>query len=335
MNVTWIGSPNYWAGRTQEVRELLLHYMVGTMASADATFQANVGTDRATSAHRGYEDDNRHDYVRHEDTAWASRQANPFTLNWELSADPARPPSDTTYRNVINDAAIELKERGWGREVSRINGHNKYVATKCPGTVDLDRVRRGVLAVLDGGIIPTPIASPSKPALPQPVANQSTGGSLHLPANATSWRVYPESGPYTVGNEVGRLNPSLFGGITYDILGNPTANVYIVKTSDFGRVAVYAGAETGATVAATNQGITMGSGGGKTVYIPAVPTWRVYNPSGPYTVGREIGYLAPARFGGLAYAVVSQPATNVAVIQTATFGRVAIYVGSDSGAQIK
>jgi hypothetical protein len=79
----------------------------------------------------------------------------------------------------------------------------------------------------------------------------------------------------------------------------------------------------------------MGPGGGKTVYLPAVPTWRVYEEDGPYTVGNEIGYLAPATYGGLAYAILSQPVPNVSVIQTQSFGRVAIYTGSDSGATIR
>jgi hypothetical protein len=79
----------------------------------------------------------------------------------------------------------------------------------------------------------------------------------------------------------------------------------------------------------------MGAGSSKTLYLPAVPTWRVYNEGGPYTVGNEIGYLTPSVWNGLAYAVLSQPVTNVAVIQTSSYGRVAVYCGSDSGASIK
>lgn len=349
MNVTWIGSPNYWAGRTQPVREYLLHWMNGTLASTDKTFNSNVGTDAATSAHRGYEDDERHDYVRREDTAFAARQANPFTYNWEISAAPGRPASAKTYDNVIRDLAADIHAHPeLGTDVNQlINPHLKYVNTRCNGCnvdgtirevggVDLKRIRAGVAALLSGSNIPLVIAPTNKPALPQPAANKNTGGSVHLPAAATKWRIYREGGPYTIGNEVGHLNPSLQpGGLTYAILSNPTANVYVIQTRDFGRVAIYAGAETGATVAATNQGITMGSGGGKTVYLPATPTWRVYREGGPYVVGREIGYLAPALRGGLAYAVISQPIANVAVIQTRDFGRVAIYVGPETGASIK
>lgn len=80
---------------------------------------------------------------------------------------------------------------------------------------------------------------------PEPVA--PTGKTVSLPASATSWRVYPLDKAPVVGNEVGRLNPSLFGGLTYDILGEPQANVVTIQTRDFGKVNIYVGADTGAT----------------------------------------------------------------------------------------
>lgn len=333
MNVTWIGSPNYWAGRTQRVTKLLQHWSVGDLAATDAQFQKNVGTDAATSAHYGLEGHERHVYVRDEDTAWHARQANSFAIGIEHSAGPGRPATDETYKNSIDLNAQLCLKFGLDPDTA-IDYHKTYVATSC-SELDLDRIKSGVKALLAAGGVVAPVLPPNKPSLPQPVANKNTGGSLHLPAAATSWRIYRESGPYTVGNQIGTLNPSLFGGLTYDILSNPTANVYVIQTRDFGRVGIYAGAETGASVAATNQGITMGSGSKKSVYLPAAPTWRVYRPGGPYTVGSEIGYLAPARYGGLVYAVLDQPASYIVTIQTQTFGRVAVYIGPGTNASIK
>jgi len=77
--------------------------------------------------------------------------------------------------------------------------------------------------------------------------------TLTLPAGATSWRVYNQNGPYTTGNEVGYLNPSKFGGLTYEIYGNPVADTYLIKTQDFGTVAIYAGSGTGATINGTKK----------------------------------------------------------------------------------
>lgn len=71
---------------------------------------------------------------------------------------------------------------------------------------------------------------------------------LYLPATANSWRVYNPKGPYTVGNEVATLAPSKFNGLDYEIVGSPVKNVYLIVTRDFGRVAIYAGTETGAKI---------------------------------------------------------------------------------------
>lgn len=324
MNVQFVGSPNYWAGRTQKVSKLLQHWIVGNLASADAMFSNPA---KQVSAHYGVEDETIHQYVRDEDTAWHARQANPFSIGIEHSAGPGRPASDKTYAASIELNAILCKKFNLNPD-DAIEYHKKYVATSC-SELDLDRIKKGVKTLLAGGKVPT-----SPTPIPTPPSN-NTSGSLRLPASATSWRVYKPDGPYTVGGEVGKLNPSLFGGLTYEILGNPTANVYLIQTRDFGKVAIYAGAETGAQVAATGQGITKGSGGGKTVYLPAVPTWRVYPINKAPTIGNEIGYLAPANYGGLAYAVLAEPQANVVTIQTQTFGRVNIYVGSETGAIIK
>ncbi len=330
MNVTWIGSPNYWAGRTQKVTKILQHWSVGSLAATDAQFKNPANE---VSAHYGLEDYERHVYVRDEDTAWAARQANPFTINIEHSAGPNRPATDKTYENSIELNAGLCKKFGLNPR-DAIEYHKKYVATSC-SELDLGRIIVGVekLLLTDNVVIPTPPAD--KPSLPQPESNKRTGGSLHLPP-VPLWRVYRPEGPWTVGNEIGNLTPNMLpGGLTYDILGNPTANVYVIQTGAYGRVAIYAGAETGATFAATNQGITMGSGTSKTVYLPSVPSWRVYKPSGPYTVGNEKGYLNPSLQGGLAYAILSYAATDVVVIQTRDFGRSAIYVGPGTGAVIK
>lgn len=344
MNITWKGSPNYWAGRTQTIREIILHWMAGTLAGTDRIF---ADPSSQVSAHSGYEDDDRHDYVRIEDTAWAARQANPFTINLELSAAPGRAPSDKTYENVIKDCAAYCKEYGLGSDaIKAINPHMKYVNTRCSGSnedgkvlekggVDIKRIRDGVEKILKGGKVSKPTPAPDKPKLPQPKANKKTTGVLRLPASATSWNIYRPGGPWTIGNQIGRLNPSLFGGLTYDIVGNPTANVYLINTRDFGKVAIYAAPSTGAQVGASKQGIGKGAGDTRTVVLPPVPTWRVYRESGPYSIGNEIGYLAPANYNGLKYAVLSTPVPNVAVIQTQTFGRVAIYVGKETGATIR
>lgn len=69
-----------------------------------------------------------------------------------------------------------------------------------------------------------------------------------LPKSSSSWRVYPMNKEPVKGNEIGSLNPKKFGGLKYDILGNPRQDVYTIHTSSFGKVNIYAAPRTGAKV---------------------------------------------------------------------------------------
>lgn len=73
--------------------------------------------------------------------------------------------------------------------------------------------------------------------------------TVTLPASAGKWNVYREGGPYTTGNQIGALNPSLFGGLAYQILGWKAGNtVAIIQTRDFGRCGIYVANGTGAVI---------------------------------------------------------------------------------------
>ncbi|MCV4329461.1 LysM peptidoglycan-binding domain-containing protein, partial [Bacillus velezensis] len=71
---------------------------------------------------------------------------------------------------------------------------------------------------------------------------------VYLPASADSWRIYPTNKAPVKGNECGLLRPKKFGGLKYEVLGNPQADVYTIKTDQFGKVNIYAAKSTGATV---------------------------------------------------------------------------------------
>lgn len=74
----------------------------------------------------------------------------------------------------------------------------------------------------------------------------------------------------------------------------------------------------------------------KRIYLPkSAKTWRVYKTSGPYTTGKEVGFLAPAQYGGLDYEIIKTLATDVYQIKTSAFGNVAIYAAKSTGATIK
>lgn len=72
--------------------------------------------------------------------------------------------------------------------------------------------------------------------------------SLHLPKTAKSWAIYRPNGPYTLGHQIGYLAPAKFDGLIYEIKGSPMKDVQLIDTRDFGRVAIYTGAGTGAVI---------------------------------------------------------------------------------------
>lgn len=68
---------------------------------------------------------------------------------------------------------------------------------------------------------------------------------LQLPESSDSWRVYPLNKAPVKGNEKGFLNPKKFGGLEYEVLGNPQKDVYTIKTKDYGKVNIYTAKSTG------------------------------------------------------------------------------------------
>lgn len=84
----------------------------------------------------------------------------------------------------------------------------------------------------------TPITSP--------VSNKQY---LNLKPHMTTWAIYKENGPYTTAYKIGDLEPAQFGGISYEILGNPVTDVYIIQTRDFGRVGIWAPRDNDSTIA--------------------------------------------------------------------------------------
>lgn len=105
------------------------------------------------------------------------------------------------------------------------------------------------VAQLEGKLGVTPSAPTPQPVPVAPPTQPTTVvKKLKLPASATSWSVYPLGKAPVKANAVGTLNPNKFGGLTYDILGNPQTDVYTIQTSNFGKVNIYAAKSTGATI---------------------------------------------------------------------------------------
>ena len=162
-----------------------------------------------------------------------------------------------------------------------------------------------------------------------------TGQYLNLHPHVASWSIYNVNGPYVTASRIGAVAPAQYGGLSYAILGNPTTNVYIIQTESFGRVAIWAGDSDSSITENPTYGTgsyTGGSSDGTYLNLsPAVDSWSIYNVNGPYVTTSRIGALAPSQFGGLSYRILESKGNSVYVIQTESFGKVAIWAGdSDS-----
>lgn len=149
MNITQIPAHpnNYSVGRNGKTpNKVILHWIVGTLASADTTFQNPL---RKASAHYGVEDDKVHQYVQEKDTAW---HATNLTVNQEsigiehsggdLLPDGVtrRKPSEATHQTSAKLVAEICKRYNITIDADHILPHNKFSTTQCPGTLDINRI---------------------------------------------------------------------------------------------------------------------------------------------------------------------------------------------------
>jgi len=145
MNIIWKGSPNYGATRFgNQVEYIVCHWIVGTLASADAVF-ANPNSD--VSAHYAVGNGEIHQYVKESDTAWhaGNQTANRKSIGIEHQGAPTMPITDATY-NTSADLIADICRR-YGKRFP-LRAHREFVATACPGTLDLNRLNQLVDARL-------------------------------------------------------------------------------------------------------------------------------------------------------------------------------------------
>jgi N-acetylmuramoyl-L-alanine amidase len=139
-----------------------------------------------------------------------------------------------TENGFIDNAsdAAKMKDSGWIENVARghVNGLERALGlTKKSGTTQVS-------------------AASTSP--PTHTSTSSTGKrTIYLPPTVDEWRIYPlDKAPVKQNALPDRLHPKKFGGLTYDILGEPQPNVYIIQTRDFGKVKIYGGPDTAAVV---------------------------------------------------------------------------------------
>jgi N-acetyl-anhydromuramyl-L-alanine amidase AmpD len=170
MTITFLPSPYFTAGRQgAKIDSIVVHWMVTTLAGADAEFTHGS---RRVSAHYGIEGATVHQYVHDADTAWHAGDwtENTRSIGIEHSAAPGRDATPATISTSV--ALMATLCRQYGIDPGRIFPHSKFYATQCPGTLPIGGMVAAVRAQLAA---PAPVVS-GKPAYPGYVTSIKSHG---------------------------------------------------------------------------------------------------------------------------------------------------------------
>lgn len=131
---------NYGIGRNgYSIDKIIIHWIAGTLESADATFQNPL---RLASAHYGIGDDEVHQYVQEKDTAWhaGNLTVNRQSIGIEHEGGPNIPISEATYQSSAKLVKEICERYSIPLDREHIKGHNEIKATQCPGTFDINKL---------------------------------------------------------------------------------------------------------------------------------------------------------------------------------------------------
>lgn len=144
MNIKFVGAHpnNFQVGRGgKSIKYVVCHWIVGTLESADATFQ---NPQRIASATYGIGDNDTHQYVKENDTAYANGNflSNQESISIEHEGGPDIPITNATYETSAQLIAEVCKRYLIPLDRNHIRKHNEVSdkPTQCPGTLDLDRL---------------------------------------------------------------------------------------------------------------------------------------------------------------------------------------------------
>ncbi len=146
MQIIWKPSPNY-SGNMGSKTVIVVHWwdLPEKKPSLMGTVNWLCNPAAQVSAHYVVSGTTVYNLVKETDVAWHARDANSFSIGIEV--DPNTPPG--TYETVSQlcreIAARHLMSLPWA-----IKPHREYVNTSCPGTLDLERIKRGTQGAQGG-----------------------------------------------------------------------------------------------------------------------------------------------------------------------------------------
>lgn len=190
MEIKWIGSPNFRPQKNVKKKFIVMHWMVGTLLGTDKVFQ---NASRRVATNYGVGGSRVHQYVKDNDYAFGSgtTHSNKYGISieheggWLLKDGSRKKPTKLTHDTSAELCAMLARKHGLGvLEVGKnVFPHKKFVATQCPGSLDLEYIVKAANAinasynnVIDTTEVqPEPVKpAPAKPEPAKPVVKTYT-----------------------------------------------------------------------------------------------------------------------------------------------------------------
>lgn len=171
LKIKWVGSPNFRKQTGVDKKFIVLHWMVGSLSGTDRVFQ---DANRKVATNYGIEENKVHQYVKDEDYAFGSgtTHANKFGISieheggWMQKDGTRKVPTRGTLDTSAQLCAKIAREHKLGKLKLGVNvfPHNHFVATQCPGTLNMSYIvdkANEINAELDAPVAPvTPAPKP-------------------------------------------------------------------------------------------------------------------------------------------------------------------------------
>lgn len=135
MGSTWIGSPNFTAGRKGKITHITLHVMGGFLAGTDSTFLNSIN--RVSATYGIGSDGTVHQYVKESDTAWADGNIQSNATGISIEHEGGYP--SARFTDACAEASAQLcadiaKRYGFGRLVHDGTKGNIWLHREIPGS---------------------------------------------------------------------------------------------------------------------------------------------------------------------------------------------------------
>lgn len=135
MGSTWIGSPNFTAGRKGKITHITLHVMGGFLAGTDSTF---LNSRNRVSATYGIGSNGTiHQYVKESDTAWADGNMQSNATGISIEHEGGYP--SARFTDACAEASAQLcadiaKRYGFGKLIHDGTKGNLWLHREIPGS---------------------------------------------------------------------------------------------------------------------------------------------------------------------------------------------------------